>query len=245
MIHAWYLDVLPELLGRLRATGVDWRVLVTTAPERADAVRQSLEGAGMEAEVLTFENRGRDILPFLHVANRLLDEGVDVVLKLHTKQSDHRWDGERWRAELLDRLLAPARVPAVLQAFERDPALGLAAPEGHVQPLGYFWGGNEANVRRLATRLGLPALDPDAARFVSGSMFWARLEALRPLLDAHLDPQLFETERGQVDGTCAHAVERLFGLAAAAAGFRVATAAALCGEPEPEGDTPYPYAQRD
>lgn len=246
VVHAWYVEVLPELLERLRASGLDWRLVVTTAPERADAVRDALDRAGATAEVLVFENRGRDILPFLHVADRLLDEGVEVVLKLHTKQSDHRWDGERWRAELLDRLLAPARVPALLEAFATDPALGLVAPEGHLQPLGYFWGANEANVRRLATRLGLPPFDPEADRFVAGSMFWVRLEALRPLLDAHLDPQLFESERGQVDGTCAHAVERLFGLCVDAAGFRVATAAGACGEPDPtDPAAPYPYARRD
>ncbi|WP_202844377.1 glycoside hydrolase family 99-like domain-containing protein [Luteimonas saliphila] len=246
VVHAWYVDVLDELLERLRICGVDWRLVVTTAPERADAVRAALARAATDAELFVFENRGRDVLPFLHVANRLLDEGVDVVLKLHTKQSDHRWDGDRWRADLLDKLLSPDRVPAVLSAFEADPLLGMVAPEGHVQPLGYFWGGNEANVRRLATRIGLAGIDPDTDRFAAGSMFVVRLAALRPLLDAHLDPQLFESERGQVDGTCAHAVERLFGLSALAGGFRIATAAGVCGEPDPaDGDAPYPYARRD
>ena len=58
--------------------------------------------------------------------------------------------------------------------------------------------------RRRDRRLGLA--DTDApARFVSGSMFWVRLEALRPLLDAHLDEWEFEAEQGQIDGTFAHA----------------------------------------
>lgn len=246
VVHAWYVEVLEDLLSRLRDSGVDWRLLVTTAPERVVAVRNMLDHAGVEAEVEVFENRGRDILPFLHVANRLLDEGVGVVLKIHTKQSDHRWDGDRWRADLLDKLLSPSRVSRLLSAFEHDPKLGLVAPEGHVQPLGYFWGGNEANVRRLATRIGLPEIDPLADSFVAGSMFVARLAALRPMLDAHLDPQLFESERDQIDGTCAHAVERIFGLSTLAAGFRIETAASVCGEARiDEHDDPYPYARRD
>jgi lipopolysaccharide biosynthesis protein len=238
--------VFEELLARLQASGVDWRVVVTTAPDRADAVRACLDRAGVEAELAVFENRGRDILPFLHVANRLLDEGVDVVLKVHTKQSRHRRDGDDWRDDLLDKLLSPARAPALRAAFEADPALGLVAPESHLQPLDYFWGANEDAVRALAVQLGIPDPDPERDRFIAGSMFWLRLEALRPLLDAHLDPQRFEPERGQVDGTCAHAVERLFALSACAAGFRVDTAANACGEPD-SGTTgaPYPYARRD
>lgn len=248
VVHAWHPDVFSDLLVRLRAAAVPWRLLVTTAPERADAIHACLEQAGMEAEVSVFENRGRDILPFLHVADRLLDEGVELVLKLHTKRSEHREDGDAWRDELLDRLLAPDRAQGVFSAFGDDPTLGLAAPEGHLQPLHYFWGANEDNVRRLAVRIGLADPDPERGHFVAGSMFWARLEALRPLLDAHLDPQLFEPEQGQVDGTCAHAIERLFALSAAAAGFRIDTVAGACGESSRDtahGDTPYPYARRD
>lgn len=87
VIHAWYADVFDEILGSLQATGLDWRVVVTTASDKAQAMRDCLSKRGMRAEIEIVENRGRDILPFLHVANRLLDEGVDVVLKLHTKRT--------------------------------------------------------------------------------------------------------------------------------------------------------------
>ncbi len=247
VVHAWHVDVLDELLGHLKNSGVGWRLVVTTAPDRAEAVRNSLHRAGMAAEVIVFENRGRDILPFLHVADRLLGDGVDVVLKLHTKRSEHRDDGALWRQDLLRKLLSPARAKRLVEAFAQDPRLGILAPEGHVQPLGGFWGGNQDNVRRLATRAGLPSPEGSTARFVAGSMFYARLEALRPILDAHLDPQLFEIEQGQIDGTCAHALERLFALAAESTGFRIDTAAETCGEGA-VGDgerAAYPYARRD
>src|SRR5690606_18288331 len=131
-----------------------------------------------------------------------------------------------WREDLLRKLLSPSRASRLVAAFGQDAELGVLAPEGHVQPLAGFWGGNEENVRRLATHIGLPPPDAGTAKFVAGSMFYIRLEALRPLLDAHLDPQLFETEQGQIDGTCAHALERLFAHSALAAGFRLETTAA-------------------
>ena len=244
VVHAWHLDVFDELLTQLQASGIDWRLMVTTSHERVAAVQACLDRRSIAAEIMPFENRGRDILPFLHVANRLLDEGVETVLKLHTKRSTHRDNGDAWRRDLLSRLLAPARARRVVAAFEEESGLGLVAPESHLQPVGQFWGDNENRVRGLVVRTGIERPAPETADFVAGSMFWVRPSALRPLLDAHLDPQLFESEQGQIDGTCAHAVERLFALVVSAAGFRVETAASVCDEPDASADgTPYAYAR--
>ena len=242
VIHVWYPELLDELIGALRASGIDWRIVITTAQEREQQVRQRMAELGLDAEVEVFENRGRDILPFLHIANRLLDEGVTTVLKLHGKRSTHRQDGETWRRELLDKLLAPERAQHIVAAF-RDGTLGLVYAEGHLQPLDYYWGANRANVDYLARRLGIPAPRVEHDSFIAGSMFWLRPEALRPLLDAHLDVADFEAEGGQLDGTLAHAIERVFGLAASAGGFRTASAAGVAGVLETVAGT-YPYARR-
>lgn len=243
VVHAWYVDVLDDIAALLRSNGLDWRIIVTTSREREQAIRERLAALELPAEVEVFENRGRDVLPFLHVADRLLNEGVDVVLKLHTKRSVHRKDGAQWRDELLQSLAAPERAGRIMEAFATDPRLGLVTPEGHSQPLDHFWGGNEANVRSLCVRLGLPQPARES-EFTAGSMFWVRLAALRPLLDAHMAPWEFDTEAGQVDGTTAHALERLFHLATSVAGFEAKDAARTCNLPPLTPKGPYPYAQR-
>ena len=63
----------------------------------------------------------------------------------------------------------------------------------------------------------LPAAAP--LDFPSGSMFWARSAALRPLLDLRLGFDDFQAEAGQTDGTLAHAIERLYFLVCEQAGF--------------------------
>ena len=240
VVHAWYPDVLPEIVALLRTSGGDWRVVITTTHEHAAEVRRRVAELALAAEIEVFENRGRDILPFLHVANRLIDEGADVVLKLHTKRSTHRQDGEQWRRELFGKLLSPERVPRILAAFRNDPALGIVYPEGHRQPLGYYWSANQSNVESLTARMGIDPPRVESDRFIAGSMFWCRLSALRPLLDAHLDCTEFEHESGQVDGTQAHAIERVFALASTAAGFANCSAGEISfrpGTPVPSPST--------
>jgi lipopolysaccharide biosynthesis protein len=244
VVHAWDADAFGEILAMLEESGIAARLVVTTSPEREAAIRARLEGCGLAAELEVRENRGRDILPFLHVANRLLDEGEDIVLKLHTKRSSHRADGDQWRRELLSRLLAPARTTGILAAFERDQVLGMVAPEGHVQQIGHYRGANADTVAYLARRIGMAPPDVVNATFVAGSMFWCRLEALRPLLDAHLDGWEFEAEAGQVDGTFAHAVERVFSLVVNASGRDVRTASEACGVASDAPTSRYPYAAR-
>ena len=229
VVHVYYLELVDEIATALLAAGNDWRVVVTTQACHAEEVAARLAARGITAEVEVHENRGRDILPFLRVANRLLDEGVEVVLKLHTKQSLHMADGAAWRAELVGRLVGPDRARQIVEAFESDPTLGCVAPEGHVLRLAEFWGANEDTVRHLCVRMGAPDPEPAHDEFVAGSMCWVRLSALRPLLDAHLGEWEFAAEQGHIDGTMAHAVERTLALAVKHAGFKTTTAADLCG----------------
>ncbi len=77
----------------------------------------------------------------------------------------------------------------------------------HELPVDSFWGSNEQTVKVLQHRLGLAG--PVAGHtFPAGSIYWVRLAALAPLFET-LTPSEFDDERGQVDGTLAHAAERV------------------------------------
>ncbi|THD08470.1 glycoside hydrolase family 99-like domain-containing protein [Metallibacterium scheffleri] len=243
VLHAFYPELLDEILLPLRTWGVPYRLLLSTVAASEKAVRQRIAALGMTAEIQVFENRGRDVLPFLQLASRLLDEGENLVLKLHTKRSLHRGDGETWRRDLLNKLVALDESECILQAFQAQPALGMVVPDGHLLSLRAYWGANAGNVQSLCRRMGIGEIDPDTAAFPAGSMFYARLEALRPLLDTSLELFEFEPETGQQDGTMAHAIERVLGLCVQAAGMRVTTSTTL-DETAPVVVRDYPFAAR-
>lgn len=239
VLHVWYLDALNDIVEEL----VDWEdrppLLITCPLDLAGRVAIHMQKAALPHELVVVPNRGRDILPFLQLASRLAQEGVAVVLKLHTKKSPHLTNGAAWRKELVQTLVRAGS--AAMAEFERDPTLGLIAPAAHFLHLDTYMGSNAAKVSALASQLGLLDAVTDKTFFASGSMFWVRLDAIRPLLESSLRPSDFETEAGQLDGTLAHAVERLFAACVDASGYRIAPA----GAAELANRIRYPYARAD
>lgn len=242
VIHAWYLETLPEILTSLQVSGLPWKVILTTSADRHAALKAVLTQYQLDWDIVIYENRGRDVLPFLHIANRLLDAGVSWVLKLHTKKSSHRDNGDRWLSELLERLAGP-RAPGLHAHACATPKLGLIAPEGHLLGLDAFMGANAEHIAFLQARCGLAEIESGRTVFAAGSMYWVRLEALRPLLDAHLSPDDFETELGQIDGTLAHAVERIIVHVIHASGHAHANAASVLGLHAHDAAAPYAFAK--
>lgn len=230
VIHAWYIDVLDEILATLPPKKFYSRIIITTTPDKALHVENILKRHEIAAEIHPFENRGRDILPFLHIAHLLLEEGFDLVLKLHTKRSPHIHEGDEWRLELISGIATPNKLDLIKSKFEANPRLGMVTADGHLQPINDFIGANGGNIQQLCSLLGLPAIEGTQTCFPSGSMFLARLAALRPILDGPLRPSDFEEESAQTDGTTAHALERLFGLSVAFAGFESRTPSQLSGD---------------
>jgi len=233
VLHAYHLEVFESMLRYLAGwRQVPFRLYVTTEPARAPPVRDLLHASGVPGEVFEYPNRGRDVLPFLHILPLLRLRGHDVILKAHTKKSEHRADGELWSDELFASLLSESAARQALAQFDAEPALGIIGARGHVIPMTHYWGRNAKTVKWLSARLGVDAAELTPLPFVAGTMFYCRVRAMVPLLNIALREDDFEVESGQIDGTMAHALERVFTVSALAASLRVASAG---DKPEPEG----------
>lgn len=214
--HLFHPEMAAEVRAYLRNLPVPANLFLSTdTPEKLAAIRLVFaDWSGGSIETRIVPNRGRDIAPKL-VGFAHAHADHDLVLHLHSKRSDHAAFLAPWRSFLFENLLgSPAAVSSILDAFARLPAVGMLAPqhyEGIRRWLG--WNGNLPVARDLARRMGLEISPTRALDFPSGSMFWARPAALKPLLDLGLTFDDFPAEGGQVDHTPAHAIERLYFLA--------------------------------
>lgn len=224
----------PDLSAEFRAAlaripgGVDVVLSTDTEDKRAEIAHAFTGWDKGEVDVRIVANRGRDIGPKLTAYGDVHDR-YDLVLYLHSKRKTGRkpdgsvlYDGSEWRRYLLHTLAgSPAIIGSIVEAFQRDPRLGIVMPQ-HWEPMRdrINWGGNFFIARDLARRMGIGLTPAHAIDFPSGSMFWARPVALRPILDLGLRVEDFPDEAGQDDDTPAHAVERLFLFACEAAGYR-------------------------
>lgn len=237
LMHVHYPELVAELLEQLRHLPVEVDLLVTNSSGTDVVVDVDALPTVRQVAVLPSENHGRDILPMIGVINAGLLDPYDLVLKVHTKRSAWRADhaelggtGAQWKDTFIDALLgSEANVREILGAFADDLDLGAVTADGSV--LGpEFWGGDEPAARDLLERLGL-TLEPAALRFPAGSMYWVRGIVLQGMRSLGLTADDFEPEAGQVDGTTAHAVERLVGILSAEAGLRVEERRSVTGDP--------------
>lgn len=230
VIHAFHMDTFDEILDLVRALPVRHKLFVTTVPGREADARLRLDASGRDFAIQVTENRGRDVLPFLRIFPAVCAEGFDLVVKVHTKKSSHRADGDTWRRAMLEALLRPDVLERSIGAFASDPSLGIVGPDGHFLSIAKYIGGNRTTVLSIGSRLGLTEQQVLEAGFFAGTMFVARGDALQPIIDLNFQDGDFEAEDGQVDCTLAHALERSMMLGALARGQRIASSADPTGK---------------
>jgi lipopolysaccharide biosynthesis protein len=223
VIHAHYVDIFEEIIQSIDADVKNSVVIyITCEAKNETAIREILTQNAVVATLHIVQNHGRDMLPFLKILPQVVNAGASFIIKVHTKKSTHRVDGDAWRKELIGTLLNAVNIKQAMDMFNENAGLGIIGPAGNVVPMDTYWGSNQLATLKLATRLGVDLEDIHRLTFVAGSMFFARVTALLPLLGLELRDEEFEAEAGQVDGTMAHAIERAISISAHRQAFTVA-----------------------
>lgn len=222
-VHIFHAELAEQLRDGLNAIPCTFDLFVSTSnPELLDSVR-SLFGKLANVRNLVVEvtpNIGRDIAPFVvQFGQRLLR--YDLLIHIHTKKSEHTEDKADWVNQLLHHLLrSRGHVTSLLNLFADNSELGLAFPVYH-KSIGneIEWGANFDRAQEIMRRIDQPLGNNDLIAFPAGSFFVAKTEAIRPLFDLQLDWREFDKEEGQIDGTFAHAIERIWPIIAERRGF--------------------------
>jgi GT2 family glycosyltransferase len=211
--HLFYEDLASEFRRYLLNIPFPFDLFISTNDSfKKTIIDKAFSGWNRGAiEVRIARNCGRDIAPKLICFRDVYDD-YEFTLHLHSKKSDHASVLANWRGFLLENLLgSPEIVLSVFDAFDQRPDLGIVASQ-HFEPARHWinWGGNVDIACQLANRMGFTLPEDKVLDFPSGSMFWARTAALKPLLEANLSYDEFPEETNQIDGTLAHAIEHLY-----------------------------------
>ena len=125
--------------------------------------------------------------------------------------------GQAWYSFLLENLLggeyAGAMMDQVLNHMENHLSCGMVFPE---DPNVLGWARNKKNAENIFNKFNIKdrALQEDF-NFPVGSMFWARVPALKHFWDLNLQWNHYDIEPIPYDGTIVHALERLFAISLA------------------------------
>jgi len=219
VLHLFYPELWWEMISRLRILPFAFDLYLSLSPYIEERRVIEILSDFPRARLFQFPNRGRDVMPFLEILRRIAPLGYRTLCKLHSKKSPHRVDGDDWRRRHLDGLLAPReRVERIIAALTQGE-IGIVCADGQIHRSDEYWGSNKTRVMALLAAAGV-AQEGIELDFIAGTMFWARPEALAPLL--RLPENLaYEPEKGQIDGTLAHALERFIAIAARAEGWRL------------------------
>lgn len=224
-LHLFYTDLLEEFLNYFQnipepfdlyiscVKGADTQMIQRRAQERLKQLNR--------VEVRIVKNRGRDIAPFYVTFGMELSR-YQYLLHVHSKKSKHiAAGGGDWRVYSLDSLLGSRELTGdILRRFKDEPDVGLIYPDWHpdIPMIGYTWMANGAQGRMLLERMGIPYRE-GVFFYPTGSFFWARVDAVRPLFEVGLRLRDFPREKGQIDGTLAHVLERAITFVAAGCGY--------------------------
>jgi ubiquinone/menaquinone biosynthesis C-methylase UbiE/glycosyltransferase involved in cell wall biosynthesis len=225
--HFHYTDHLGDFVRALAANAQPCELIVTTTSiDKAATIRATLQESWAKADIRVVPNRGRDIAPFLTVLEEAIGS-CDLLGHVHGKRSLSTGNvdvdfGDRWRTFLWQHLVGDEMpmVDVIKQAFAEDLKLGLIFPE---DPFLIGWEENLQIAQELAARMELATPLPAIIEFPVGTMFWARPEALAPLLRLGLTSNDYPPEPLPIDGTVLHALERLLPRVAEEAGYHYAT----------------------
>lgn len=220
ILHIFYLDLVDELAEKTKNLGTqcDFYISAPNDPQLMAKISQTFP----DAKIIPISNRGRDILPFIEIINRILPLNYDYLIKVHTKMSVHMAHGNNWRQDVYEKLLGSEEVvQAIKSAFKNDPKLGMLGPVGHVVESRFYMGGNHPILEDLMKRFGFQGSVPEKFFFSASTMFWCRPEVLKPFLDVDFLHEEFGEEPIPADNTIAHGLERFLGLMTSYQGYKV------------------------
>lgn len=228
-IHLYYLELSQEVINYLTSLPESIDLFITYPKNKNPNGAQVLFKSQLKNKItwLPASNKGRDVAPWL-IELRKIECHYDYFCHLHTKKSKHMDDvGNLWRKYLFNSLLSPTNLESIFTIFKNNPKIGCILPAPFPNILSNWntvpvVGKNEIIIVNLLKKIygsKYREFEKNDLIVPAGTMFWYRPLALSDLFRYPFSYNDFPEEPIGLDGTLAHAVERVIYYVSERAGF--------------------------
>ena len=217
-IHIFDFTILQDILFYFAEFPYAFDLYITTCKHDTDFIVtqfRSFAEKMNKIEVITVPNRGRDVAPWLIEIGPICEE-YDFFCHLHGKTSSYSSFGREWRDYLFKNLVGVDAIPGILGVLASDDKVGVVFPApyrnvfyAHVSGIP-FHGEVLELIEDMFFKMNIPStVQRRDFCFSVGTMMWYRPECLSPVFNSGLCYDDFPEEPIGVDGTYAHAIEKV------------------------------------
>ena len=207
VIHLYYLDMLDDIYHEVKECNDVFDVYVSVTIDCTVNDMNKILRYFPDANIFIFENRGRDILPFLNIFKKIFLLGYETFCKIHSKKTPVRGsDGVLWgktlRKSLFDNkdvILKELSSKSLTGGFVGSNSLMLGK---HIE--------NDRDIEILRNMLDIKY--NKEFFFPSGSIYWCKVDAIKQFGEIDINTKYFEIEGGALEGNMEHVIEKTIGL---------------------------------
>lgn len=229
IIHLHYIEDIEWYYEYMRSIPTDLcDIIVTCSDDRVKDVLEEKNQGFLSIRYVQTQNRGRDVSAFLIAAKPMMQD-YDYVCFLHDKKEKNKErynDVLEWKRSLWENTIGTrAYIYNIIDLFDKNDEVGLLVPPIYIGDrfsAGYLnaWSKNFENTKQLCCMLGVHAdLNIDESPIAIGTVFWARVSALKKLVQYEWKYEVFPEEPLADDGTISHAIERVLPYVVQDAGY--------------------------
>lgn len=219
-IHVFYEDLLMEIINKINLIPFKYDLFISTiSVEKKIFIENCLFNSTANNYVVEiFENRGRDVFPFIKQMKREFKK-YKYICHIHTKKSVHKkFLGTYWREYIYENLIGNKDIISeIIYDFEKNEKLGFIFPEAYydlIKGIKDFENTNLALhihnkkymnyiLRRIFRRFKID----EKLIFPVGNMFWAKTNAIYQIFNVKFK---YPKESNQNNKTIMHAIERIW-----------------------------------
>lgn len=232
VLHIYYEDQIESCFHYVQSMPLGTNIFVTTSSEEKkkrieEKVLELLHEYSVQVEIVP--NRGRDVGAMLLGAKDFI-LSYDLICFAHDKKTTQIKPGligMGFSYKCFEGILRSREyVTQVIQLFSTSLRLGVAFPPPpnhalYYAVLGNEWSGNYEGAVQLCNKLNItvPISEKKEPIAPLGSMFWFRVDALKPLFNVEWQVEDFEEEPAGKDGTLPYIIERIHPFVAQSQGY--------------------------